>query len=742
MRKPVLASEALLPRTCTVILAALLSPCVLIAQAVQEDERYLVYHDFILDTPLELRLQFGPTGAYGWVKENHLVVRGVAPKSPADGVLRMHDIITGVNSVPFAEGCDPRRAMADGITQSETERVKGRLELSIIRDGEARTVNLRLKVMGTYSETWPFDCAKSRRVLDEACAYVAQWQHPNGYCEWFWNPLVFVAHPDLRYRDHARRAAHYMAGDLVEYNTAYGHPYVRGLTSWRYSYKAIFLCEYYLATVDATVLPALQKLIDWIGRGQMKCGSWGHRAPWGGYGALNQAGLTCFMALLLARETGVTVDEEEVKRSVKFFGNFVSIGGVPYGDHPPYGYRENQGKCATASIAFRFLGKPEWSRIMGSMVCLSYDTFEFTHAGGMFTWLWSPLGGIHAPEEEFRVLCEEIRWFYELGRTGRGAIVGQPTPENLSGRTWSGAGGTPRHSTGAMALVYALPYKRLRIFGCEKEPVPDPRNDPAAKEDIRLTLASIRSNLAKGNIYLASEQIKALRRYRKDVAELAKLESKIPVEGLAAEKEAADACFPNFKVRKWLHDLDVMNSMKQAAAMPDGYYSRFARKQLPLLIPPRRLHQNKWQTLAKGTDAYQVVAWKADVPVTAESARNAKWKAIPEMTTTSLSNDAEQALFRRTFEATEPVGGVVALRLIAPSESRVYLNGHAIVQTVRAKLRKAQRPWTILLHPKTREILKKGRNELIVRIPELKAAKGLTMAVDLVSADAPKGDAQ
>ncbi|MDP7129271.1 MAG: DUF6288 domain-containing protein [Planctomycetota bacterium] len=162
-----------MPRTCTVILAALLSPCVLIAQAVQEDERYLVYHDFILDTPLELRLQFGPTGAYGWVKENHLVVRGVAPKSPADGVLRMHDIITGVNSVPFAEGCDPRRAMADGITQSETERVKGRLELSIIRDGEARTVNLRLKVMGTYSETWPFDCAKSRRVLDEACIPMA-----------------------------------------------------------------------------------------------------------------------------------------------------------------------------------------------------------------------------------------------------------------------------------------------------------------------------------------------------------------------------------------------------------------------------------------------------------------------------------------------------------------------------------------------------------------------------------------
>jgi len=594
---------------------------------------------------------------------------------------------------------------------------------------------------GTYSDTWPFDCPKSRKVLDEACAYVARWQHPNGYCEWFWNSLVFLAHPDPRYRDNARRAAHYMTDDPVEFDTAYGHPYVRGLTSWRYGYKALFLCEYYLATGDASVLPALQKLVDWIARGQMKCGTWGHRCSWGGYGALNQAGLVCFMSLALARETGVTVDEAALARASAFFGNFVSIGGVPYGDHPPYGYRENQGKCAAAAVAFRFLDKPEWSRILGSMTCLSYDTSEFTHAGGMFTWLWSPLGGMDAPPDEFRALLEETRWFYELCRTHDGAIVGQPTPENLSGRTWSGAGATPRHSTGAMAMVYALPHRRLRILGRDRAPVPDPTEDPAVREDTRLTLASIAANLDEGNVYLASEQSKALRRYRGNVPGLAELDVRIPQERLAPEKEAADACFPNFDVRKWLHDLDWMATMTRAAAMPDGHYSRFAREQVPLLIPPRRLLQHRWESVAQGTSTHHLTAWRADLPVTDESLASANWEAVRELTPAPFDGEAEQALLKRTLEAAATRKEVLALRLLAPSGSRVYLNGHPIVQTVRVKSGKTGNPWIVLLHPKAREIVRDGKNELVIRLPDVKGAKGATVIADLVSAGVPEGGA-
>ena len=136
--------------------------------------------------------------------------------------------------------------------------------LSIIREARPMVVELQLPVMGAYAGSWPYDCAKSRKILDGAAAFVAAWQHPNGYCGWQWNPLIFLAHPDLKYRDSARRAAYYMTDDLVEFDTTKGHPYDRGLTSWRYGYKALYLSEYYLVTGDRTVLPALSKIVDWI----------------------------------------------------------------------------------------------------------------------------------------------------------------------------------------------------------------------------------------------------------------------------------------------------------------------------------------------------------------------------------------------------------------------------------------------------------------------------------------------
>ena len=43
------------------------------------------------------------------------------------------------------------------------------LKLTRWRDGKTEDVQLKLRVMGTYSDTAPYDCLKSKRILDEAC---------------------------------------------------------------------------------------------------------------------------------------------------------------------------------------------------------------------------------------------------------------------------------------------------------------------------------------------------------------------------------------------------------------------------------------------------------------------------------------------------------------------------------------------------------------------------------------------
>lgn len=683
----------------------------------REDERYLVYDDFILNDAMENRLRFGPTGAFGWAKDHHLVVRGLVPTSPADGKLAMHDVIVGANGKMFVAGLDPRPQLANAITRSETAEMGGKLTLRVIRDGKPVTETIQLQVLGTYAKTCPYNCRKSKKILDNAATFVADMQHPNGSPHWWWNALIYIAHPDLKYRDNARRAAHYFCSDLVEYDTVKGHPYSRGLTSWRYSYKAMFLVEYYLLTGDETVLPTVKTLVDWIGRGQMMCGTWAHRAPWGGYGAVNQCGITCFIAMLMAKEIGVPVDEAKLQRSVKFFGSFAKIGTIPYGDHPPFGYLENQGKCASTSIAFRLLGKPGWSRVMGTMTCMSYHQFEHTHAGGMFTWLWSPIGAVHGPADDFRIMLDKVRWFYEFSRTERGALVRQPTPENLSGRTWGGPA-DPHFGPGAMALVYALPYKTIRLLGRAEAPAVNKMTDPTVEEDIRLTLASIKKNLDSGDILMAHEQLKALRRYRGDLSELAALEARIPKDKLAREREAADSYFPDVDMAGWVLDRATRNAIRKAADVEGTYYSEQAKTAIASLISPKPRY--RWTALgAKDSSKYASATWSGTKTFGIDQKNTAAWKSTKTMARPKAK--AGQLLFRHTFSVNEPPE-VLGLQMVVPDKARIYLNGYPIVQIARSNLKKTKgKPWAIPLHPKAMKALKKGENELIIYIPDARS---------------------
>lgn len=697
----------------------------------QEDARYLVYDDFTLNDAMENRLRFGPTGAFGWANGHHLIVRGVVPTSPADGKLFMHDVIAGANGKQFTEGLDPRPQLANAITQSETTQMGGKLTLQLIRDGRPRSVNIQLQVLGTYAKTWPYNCSKSRKILDNAATFVADMQHPNGSPTWWWNALVLISHPDLKYRDNARRAAHYFCDDLVEYDTAKGHPYSRGLTSWRYSYKVIFLADYYLLTGDETVLPAIKKLVDWIARGQMMCGTWGHRTPWGGYGAVNQCGITSFIAMLMAKEIGVPVDEFKLQRSVKFFSNFAKIGTIPYGDHAPFGYLESQGKCASTSIAFRLMGKPHWSRIMGSMTAMSYHQFEHTHAGGMFTWLWSPIGAVHAPADEFRIMLDKVRWFYEFSRTENGALVRQPTPENLSGRTWGGPA-DPHFGPGAMSLLYALPYKTTRLLGRDKAPAVNKMTDATVKEDIRLTLASIRKNLRSGNILLAHEQIKAMRRYRGDLRELTELQARIPKDKLTAERNAADSYFPDIDMASWLLDRKTRDAMQTAVDVEGTYYSKQAKKAMASLIPPKPRY--KWTSLGdKDTSKFAAATWSIAKPFEIDRKNTLAWKDTKTMT--KPKGKADQLVLKHTFTVSERPE-ILGLQMLVPSETRIYLNGYPIVQVTRANLKKTKgKPWAIPLHPKAMKALLKGNNELIIYIPQAQSIQNDIQA-ELVGATA------
>jgi hypothetical protein len=74
-----------------------------------------------------------------------------------------------------------------------------------------------------------------------------------------------------------------------------------GMQCWGWSYRTVFLCEYYLRTKDEFVWPSINELATKIALGQSGVGTWGHtyaarqntgyyHGPLGGYGAINQHG--------------------------------------------------------------------------------------------------------------------------------------------------------------------------------------------------------------------------------------------------------------------------------------------------------------------------------------------------------------------------------------------------------------------------------------------------------------------
>jgi len=425
------------------------------------------------------QVTLGPTGARGWVRDNAIYVVEAAGGSPAAGLLEPCDKILGANGRRCAPDADPRKLLGRAIAESETPKRHGRLTLHIERDGKRMDIDITLRVMGAYGANWPYDCAKSGRILHEACVFLAERQYPDGHfpaefgMSTGWAGLLWLASGEARFLDNARRAAYWL--------TEQSYPEM-GLNSWPASYAGLFLAEYYLATGDRTVLPKLKGLCDFLAAGQMSCGSWGHNAPWGGYGAVNQVGLVCFLAMILAEDCGVAVDPKAMKRSTNFFLKYKGVGWIPYGDHRPWRGKSGNGRNALAAVAFALLGgHPDAVKYFSRTVAGSYADREDGHTGSYFSFFWGPLAAVHAPAERFRTFLDEQRWYYDLARTHQGGLVNQPNQENLGGRTpgtytWQG----PDYTTGGMALFYALPLKKLQILGAETSPF-----DASAGDDIK-----------------------------------------------------------------------------------------------------------------------------------------------------------------------------------------------------------------------------------------------------------------
>jgi hypothetical protein len=427
----------------------------------------------------------GATGMRGWAYYVHpantsesrqIQVSHVESGSPANGVLAVDDVILGADgtgATPLNFSSDARKSLAYAIQDAEA-RTPATLKLLRWRSGSTSTVTLTLQTMGAYTATAPYSCPKSALILDQGLQYVYNNESVGNYS---FGGLTLLTTGDAAHLAKAQTEARALipSASYRDYLMRDELDTSGGLPVWDRGHKLIFLAEYYLATGDAQVLPAIEAYAINIANNRSMFGTFGHGfADWkhgaigGGYGTVSSAGLPCMLGLVLAKECGLTNPELDpaIEAANTFFAWYKGKGAIPYGDHEPYMAYESNGKNGLGAIYFGLQGNhAEEGKFFAQMATASHGEREWGHTGAFFNYLWAPLGAAQGGEEAAAEHFSRISWMLDLNRCWDGRFVydcinGEGPTSSPNSDTYNSF----KMSTAAL-LTYALPHRKLRITG-------------------------------------------------------------------------------------------------------------------------------------------------------------------------------------------------------------------------------------------------------------------------------------
>ncbi|MFO1530216.1 MAG: DUF6288 domain-containing protein [Kiritimatiellia bacterium] len=279
--------------------------------------------DLTADRGVDRKLTYnlGATGMRGWIytkpatfldsvqgrttaASRQILVTHVGKDTPADGVMKVDDVILGADGSLFSD--DARKGIARAIQAAENT---GELKLTRWRAGKTGEVRLKMRVLGAYSGTAPFDCPKSKVVFEEACRALAAeplkddlWGAVNG--------LALLAAGKPEYLPKVRELAHKIGPPGLDLKNR------RGLVVWEWGYMNLFLGEYYLITRDPDVLDAIRAYTLTLARGQSRYGTLATQAGGAGRGrkaprfnparpSRTAAGVNGNLAIILGGKCGV-----------------------------------------------------------------------------------------------------------------------------------------------------------------------------------------------------------------------------------------------------------------------------------------------------------------------------------------------------------------------------------------------------------------------------------------------------
>ncbi len=462
-----------------------------------------------------------------------LVIRHIFNNTPGANIIKVGDIITGAGGKAFVNphrngygeavfgGHGPVSEMAQALEECQGPNGNGQLQLELIRNGSKMNVNLQIgKTYGTYSPTYPFNCPKSQKILDELLEYIVSQQADNGS---FGDPvqntfstLALLGSGDSKYIPAIEKNLTYII-EII------GDGRERGLVNWEYMGAAITLSEYYLITKKDWVIPHLNKMHTLIKNSQYmnvsqidpkvmethpddfprtdqeKIGGWGQNTGFEGYGPISMITAQGALSYTLLQRCGIEIDKNRLNAAYEFLKRGTAANGYVWYEDKLGGGPTNwadMGRTGASGIA-NFLSPfpTDLTRnqaIMNSNVIGTHpESFPDTHGSPIMGMAYAALAANTNPLN-FRKLMDSNRWWFTMAQCNDETFYFQPNRDN------AGYGSDARMTASCVvAFIYTIKNKNLIITGRTNATNPTDPVIPPSSNGLTAEFFDFNSNLTQ-----------------------------------------------------------------------------------------------------------------------------------------------------------------------------------------------------------------------------------------------------
>lgn len=308
-----------------------------------------------------------------------------------------------------------------------------------------KLVELRFPIgkAGSFSSTYPKNCAKSELTAKRHTEWLAvqqrengSWPRLSGYTadgwDTAWCGLALMSSGDRQYDEQVRKAAYYLAYDTVP-------------SEWiaERAMRLIFLSEYYLRTKDSEIVAGIQAAYHQVIACCKTDFMSGHKVNGFGYGIAGQHYGTGHMALAiaLATKTPIDFDKKLAFGIIRHAGEVCVNGTYAYGRGRRMARDESnrQGSGGNAMVGPGMLGAilagghqssvkevlERWDATIGDA--------DNSHASSSLAYIWSTLAMAAESESLFLKSMQNFKYKMTIDDNWDGGILKAAFPLDFQG---------------------------------------------------------------------------------------------------------------------------------------------------------------------------------------------------------------------------------------------------------------------------------------------------------------------